>query len=167
MCVSESRSLTPESARGTETNQLVLFCYVVVIFFFFCFSLALRNRGMIHLFIHAYAERPTRVVTSPLPRERRGRIASGMGGPGVTGFRGVLSGTGRGTTFTDAKSAFLLCGPSDRRAGLVALSSFLFRTSVPPKGVSTSRRTGPYTAIKMRLFLGHSSHFVSFRLIRL
>ena len=76
-----------------------------------------------------------------------------MGEPGVTGFRGVLSGAERGTALADAESEFLLCGPSDRRAGLVALSTFPFRTSVLPKGVSTSRRTGPETAIKMRLFL--------------
>ena len=106
-------------------------------------------------FVLAYAERPARVLTNnPLRRERRGRIASGMGERGVGKFRGFSSGTGRGTTLTDAKSDFLLCGPSDRRAGLVALSSLLFRTSVLAKGASTSCRTGPETAIKMRLFLG-------------
>ncbi len=120
---------------------------------------------MIHLFILAYAARPARVLNSRLEWERRGRIASGMGELGATGFRAFSSGDGRETALADAEDGFSPGGPRDRRAGLVALSSLFLSTSMLPKSVFTSRGTRPETAVKMRRILGQASHFVSFCLI--
>ena len=51
--------------------------------------------------------RVLRVLKSRLKWERKGRIASGMGDRGATGFRGILSGDGRGTALAPAEDSFL------------------------------------------------------------
>ncbi len=78
-------------------------------------------------------------------------LSDGEGGRGVEGGKGEFS-TG---------------GPRDRRAGPVALSSLFLCISVLLRGASAGHRAGLRTAIRMGLFWGRASHFVSFCLIRL
>ena len=122
---------------------------------------------MIQLFILALAARRARVLTGRFQGESSSWIASGMGGCGATRFGGILSGAGRGTALAVAEVEFLPGGPSERRAGLETLSSFLPSTSMGVKGVSASRRTRVEKAVRMRLFWGQESHIVPFSSIHI
>ena len=88
------------------------------------------------------------------------------------GTRGVhdprfLSDGERGTGIEGGQGEFSTGGPRDRRAGPVALSSLFLSISVLRRGDLARHRAGLPTAIRMRLFWGLASHFVSFCLIRL
>jgi hypothetical protein len=78
-----------------------------------------------------------------------------------------LSDGERGTGIEGGQGEFSTGGPRDQRAGLVALSSLFLCISVLLRGVLAGHRAGLPTAIRMRLFWGQASHFVSFCLIRL
>ena len=77
-----------------------------------------------------------------------------------------LSDGERGTGIEGGQGEFSTGGPRDRRAGLVALSSLFLSITVLRRGVLACHCAGFPTAIRMRLFWGLASHFVSFCLIR-
>ena len=72
---------------------------------------------------------------------------------------GVLRFVERGTGVAHGEGQISRGGPSDRRPGLVALSSLAIGISVLVWGVLGSRRPGLETALKTRLFLGSGVPF--------
>ena len=113
----------------------------------------------------AYAEPVARAVTSPVKRERRGRIASGMGDCGVRGFRRVLSGMRRGTTLDQGEDDFYrgerAIVERDRRRYPLCFSALpcCRRCACQPSNEAWDRDQNETVFGLWRLI---SSHFVSF-----
>jgi hypothetical protein len=76
----------------------------------------------------------------------------------------ILGCAERGTGVARGEGQFSSGGPSDHRAGLVALSFLALSVSVWLRGLLASHHTGLRALVRMRLFLGPG---VSFSLIRL
>ncbi len=141
--LSQSRSLTPESARGTTPPMSL-------------------EPGMTASVARARARGSQLGLTMPVPWEIRGRTALVKADRCATKYPRILSCVERGTGLDHGEGECSPVGATDHGAGLVALSRLALSISVRIQGVPASHRTGFKTASEMRLFWGQESHLVPF-----
>ena len=116
--------------------------------------------GMLSSLARARARGSQRGATKPMPREGRGGTALADVVRYATACLRFLSFTERGTGVTRGESELSPGGPSDRRTGLVALSSLFPGSSALFRGLPAGHRWGSGSQSKWDCFWGQEFQIV-------